>query len=301
MFLNGRRHQQDEHELLSQLVESRRKELEELKSAVAEQRHVLARSLATAKKRGEQQLKNVNAPSINVHDLAEFDWSGFSRKARKGLERARAEAAKRAPADLDRQRDALIKSGGDAASAARSFGERTAEQISKRVPELIDAVESEVAPRARAAGDLAAAVASTSVASSKELADALKHKVDDVRPEVEELAKKAKDAVTHAPEAIATEFHKAEEALGAIASDVHHHADDIAHTVEARSREGAAAVKKGGKEGSSLLFWGGVAAGVVYFVFLNDEQRDRVKQIAMSVAKEAREIYSDIQGGDGNS
>lgn len=299
VFLNGRRHQQEEQELLAQLVESRRKELEELKAAVEAQRHALARSLAKAKQRGEQQLKDVGGRSVNLHDLAEFDWSGLSRRARKGLERARAEAAKRAPTDLERQRDALIKSGGEAAQAARSFGERTAEQLSKRVPELIEAVESEVAPRARAVGDRAAAVASASVASSKDVADSLKHKVDDARPEVEELAKKAKVAVSHAPEAFATEFHKAEEALGAIASDVQHHAGDIAHTVDARSREGAAAVKKGGKEGSSLLFWSGVAAGVVYFIFLNDEQRERVKQIAVSVAREAREIYADIQGEDG--
>jgi hypothetical protein len=298
VLLNGRR-KQEEQDALAQLVEGRRKELADLKTAVEAQQRQLASSIAKAKERGGQQLKQMHKPSVSAQDLADYDWSGLSKKARKGLERARSEAAKRAPADLKERRDTLKKSGEAAASSARDFGERAAGTIAKRLPELIDSVEAELTPRAREASERVAAVAQGTKQTSKEAAEAVKSKIDDARPEVEELTKQAKKVAAKAPDAFAAEFKKAEKALAAMASDAQEHAGDIAHSVEARSRESAVAIKEGGKDSSSLLLWSGIAAGVVYFAVLNDEQRQKVKDIAATLYREARNIYADIQGEDG--
>jgi uncharacterized coiled-coil DUF342 family protein len=318
VLLRGRSSASKEQTLLARQVEQRRAELSDLNSALDSRRKELSDLLSTAGKQGRKALKDANVPAM---ELSEVDWSAFSRRARKGLERARAEAVKHAPSDLNGRRDALRKSGGEAAKATRSFGERAAEQISRRATELLESAESELGPRAKSFGERASGVASTTASSSRDTADALRHKVDDVKPQLEDLATKAGDAVRHgieeagprldhlserarkvaanAPDKFTTEFQRAEEALGAIASNVQDRTSDVAHVVEEKSKAGAKAVKQGGKEGTSALFWMGAAASVTYFVILSDEQREKVRHIVGRVINEAREIYADIQGEDG--
>ena len=307
-----------ERQMLAQLVEDRRKELAEVNSALAIRRKELSVLLASASKQSRKALKDLNIPAMELTDV---DWSSFSRRAHKGLERARREAIKHAPPDMSGSRDSIRKSRGDAAASARTFGERAVEQVSRRAAEFIENAGADIAPHARNVSDRASGVAATTVASSKDAAEAIRHRVDeakphlenlanraidaarqgaeDVKPRLEELTGKAKSAAVHAPDAFTTEFHKAEEALGAITSTVQDKASEAAHAVEAKSRAGASAVKQGGKDGSSLLFWLGTAASVTYFVILSDEQREKVRHIAGRVLSEAREIYADIQGEDG--
>jgi hypothetical protein len=317
VMLNGRRKETQEREALAGLLESRRKELNDLTTAVEARRKELAALVAGAGRRSRARLKDARGQTIDVESLVDIDWSSLSKRARKGLERARIEATKRAPSDLARQREQLVKTGSSAAKAARSYGEQAADRISKRLPELMDTVESELGPRAKALGDRAVHVGETSrhgvdavrhaVEDARpqveEMAGKAKetvlHKVEEARPQVEELTEKAKVAARHAPEAFAAEFHKAEEALGSIAQNAQEKSAETIERVESKAKEGAEAAKRGTKESSSLLFWLSAAAGVVYFVILSDEQRAKVKSLAESAFREAREIYKDIQGEDG--
>jgi hypothetical protein len=288
--------------------------------------------MANIKEQGEQRMRK---PTITAQDLAEFDWSGLSKRARKGLERARAEAAKRAPADLKDQREALLKSresavssakelghkateaarrapdelkgqreslmksGESALATARELGQRSSEVLAKRLPEVRDSVEANLAPHAKELGERASIAAAAVKQQSHDVAETLRERVEAARPEVEALAKQAKSTASKAPDAFATELKRAEQALSSIAGDVTEHAGELAHAVEEKSRVSAKAVKQGGKDGTSLLMWSGIAAGVVYLAVLNEEQREQVKRFASAVIREAREIYADIQGENG--
>jgi hypothetical protein len=321
VLLNGRRKETKEREALAELLESRRKELTDLSAAVDARRKELAGLVASAGRRGRSRLRDATGATVDVESLVDIDWSSLSNRARKGLERAREEAAKRAPADLNKQREQLARSGTTAVKTARSIGDRAAEEISKRLPELLETVEAELGPRAKTIGDRAVHAAAASAETSRHGVDALRHAVDDAKPHVEELAgkaretvrhaveeakpqveeltEKAKDAARHAPDTLAAEFHKAEDALGHIAATAQEKSAETVELVETKAKEGVEAAKKGGKEGTSLLFWLSAAAGVVYFVILNDDQRTKVRTVIETVVHEAREIYKDIQGEDG--
>jgi hypothetical protein len=332
VWLNARRARRKEHDTLGRLIEGRKQELSNLQGSLEGQQRQLADVMAKVREQGE---KHMRKPSLTAQDLAEFDWSGLSKRARKGLERAREEAAKRAPADLKDQREALVKSGESAMSTARELGhkatdaarrapadlkdqreslkksgesamatardlgQRTAETLAKRLPEVRDSVESGLAPHARDLGERAATAATAMRQQSHDVAESVRERVEAARPEVEALAQQAKRSASKAPDAFATELKKAEQALSSIAGGVSEHAGDVAHVVEEKSRESALAVKRGGKEGTSLLLWSGIAAGVVYLAVLNEEQREQVKRFASAVIREAREIYADIQGENG--
>lgn len=318
VLMRGRGKASKEQQALARIVEERRKELAEVNSTLETRRKELSDLLINAGKQGRKTLQNANVPTI---DMAEVDWSALSRRARKGIERARVEAVKHVPSDLNGRGDALRKSGGDAAKSARTLGERAAEQIAKRASELLESAEAELSPRAKTVSDRASVAASSAIASSKEAAgsirnlvddarpqledlatrarDAAKHSVEDAKPRIDELSAKAKSVVSHAPDAFTAEFHKAEEALGALASGVQEKTAEAAQAVELKSKASAKAVRKGGKEGTSMLFWLGTAASVTYFVILSDEQRDQVRHVVGRVINEAREIYADIQGEDG--
>lgn len=190
-FLRSRTRSSKEQQALARLVEDRRSELADLNSALESRRKDLSDLMAIAGKNSRKAIKDLN---ISGSDLTDVDWSKLSRRARKGLDQARKEAIKHAPSDLNGRRDALLKSSEDAAKAARSFGSSKADQLSKRLPDLLETVESDLAPRARSLGDTAKALATTGLASSRDIADTLLHKAEDYRPQFDDLASKARDA-----------------------------------------------------------------------------------------------------------
>lgn len=193
-FLRSRRNSSKEQQALARLLEDRKSELADLNSALESRRKDLTDLMAVATKNSRKALKDRN---FSGSDLADVDWSKLSRRARKGLDRARKEAIKHAPSDLNGRRESLLKSSEEATKAARSFGSKRADQLSRRLPGLLESVESELAPRARTLGDSAKDLASTGIASSRGIADTLLHRAEDYKPQFDDLASKAMDAARH--------------------------------------------------------------------------------------------------------
>ncbi|MEJ7838378.1 MAG: hypothetical protein WKF81_06145 [Thermomicrobiales bacterium] len=190
-FLRSRNNSSKEQQILSRMVEDRKSELAELNSALESRRKDLSDLMSSAGKNSRKAIKDLN---VSGSDLSNVDWTKLSRKARKGIERARSEAVKHAPSDLNGRRDSLMKSGEEAAKTARSLGTRVADQLSSRIPELMQTVESELGPRAQSMSERASGIAST---ASRDAAEVVRHRAEDLRPQLDDLASRARDAARH--------------------------------------------------------------------------------------------------------
>jgi hypothetical protein len=54
--------------------------------------------------------------------------------------------------------------------------------------------------------------------------------------------------------------------------------------------------KQGGKDFTSLMMWLGIGGGLIYLVFLNDEQKRKARELAKSAYHEGMGIYNDLRG-----
>lgn len=173
----------------------------------------------------------------------------------------------------------------DVLSDAKTLGEHLVEQAKDRTPELLDAVERSIVPRAKELRENAAplissatAALASSIEAGKELAVETKHSAD--RQLVPALKERAEAAA---------------ESIDDVSSQASETWSDLSGTVDQRSREAAQAAAQGTKNTGALAAWSMVAGGLVYYGFLDDEQREKLKAAGSRIAREAREIYRDIQ------
>lgn len=214
-------------------------------------------------------------------------------------------ARDRAPDALDR----ASKSAHDALDQARSHAPElraraldAAADASKRGHHLIDNARIQ-------APDVGARAAS----ALHHAQDAAKPVLDDAATLASRLVDDAKEVGAKASESLIPEIqHRAEavaerarsqgevsaatlSALGATAGDRLSHTSEV---VEKQSKAVATAAGRGTKEGSSLIVWTVAAAGIVYYAFLDDEQRVKAKESGQRILAEIKDVYRDIRGYD---
>lgn len=214
-------------------------------------------------------------------------------------------ALERAPDALDRATKSAHDVLGQARSHAPELRDRAldaAADASKRGRHLIDDARSH-APEVGA-----------------QAANALHHAQDAARPvlgDVATLASRlvddAKVAGSRASESLIPELQQRAEAvaekaksqsgvsaatlsaLGATAGDRLSHTTDV---VEKQSKAVATAAGRGTKDGGSLVLWTAAAAGIVYYAFLNEGQREKAKESGQRIVAEIKDVYRDIRGYD---
>lgn len=181
----------------------------------------------------------------------------------------------------------------DTASRLRGGASSTLTTATRRVTELGQHIREDLVPqaleatqqaRARAAGlvpaDLVAARAGDVLSRAGE-------QVGQLAAQASEVASKASQARHEAAEEARRAAQRSRRALDATGSAV-------------RAAGGQALSATGGavKELALSATWLGALGAVVYFGFLNDDQRDKVATTARSLYEQAREVIRDFQGYD---
>jgi vacuolar-type H+-ATPase subunit H len=159
-------------------------------------------------------------------------------------------------------------------------------------------------------------------AAGSHLADALHTAQKQARPLVKEATSaatkaidQAMDAGKHAAESMLPEMHdradsisgkvqsQGQSAVSTMSSLGATATGKLAHTSEAieqKSKTAATAAGRGTKETGALVAWTAAAAGLAFVAFLNDRQRQQVKESGRRIAAEIKEVYREFQGQDKN-
>ncbi|MEJ7901426.1 MAG: hypothetical protein WKF63_06230 [Thermomicrobiales bacterium] len=111
--------------------------------------------------------------------------------------------------------------------------------------------------------------------------------IPDVQHRADVVAGRAK---THGQASAAT--------LSALGATAGHKISHTSEAVEQQSKAVATAAGRGTKDGASFVMWSLAAAGIVYYAFLNEEQRVKAKESGQRIATEIKEVYRDIRGYD---
>jgi len=197
------------------------------------------------------------------------------------------QALDRAPAVID----TASKSAHDTVERARDL----AHQVKVHAPDVADSVGQQVSaalhnaqqqakPVLKDASSLASRLAEGAREVSSQASESL---LPDVQHRVDAVADKAKSQGQATASTIT--------ALSSTAAEKLVHASGA---IEQQSKAAATAAGRGTKDGGALVMWSIAAAGIIYFTFLDDEQRKKAKESGQRIYVEAKEVYRDIRGYD---
>lgn len=210
--------------------------------------------------------------------------------ARKGGKEARKEAERRARAaksDVTSLVGSLKDSAGQAGKYLESsvvpalkdleHGTAHAYGVGKvKTGELRKRAEKDIIPQARAKSEeLRKRAEKDYVPQAKDTAQKLKHSFEGFEKEAAKtLTKNAAEATTRLSTA--------------------------AEGVETQAKDAGEAVRRGGRETRSLLLWLALAGVLIFTVFLDEEQQNKVRAVVSSFLGEAQNMYGDIKGQNGS-
>ena len=250
----------------------RRARRETLREVARNQDKVMT-MLRDARKKGNKRLQELERHAPDVLALAQEYLS----RAESALEEAR-------------------KSGSKQAEAARKEAEKrqrelraALERAREEAPKKLQDVEARLVPRVR---ELEKQAAEALEQGRERAAEWRKHAESDILPEVRESAERVRERVGEQAKLAATVLEKG-------STEAAHKLTEATDVVETRAREAGSAVAEGGRDLRSLVLWLAVGAAIVYAVFLNDEQRERVRARVQSWLGEAKATAEDIRGADG--
>ncbi len=274
------------------------------RAQLPEWRKRASRSTSDAIGKGSALMHQAVEASPDVRDRLAASTASAAGLAAIGSDAAR-RAVDRTPDVLDR----VSKSAHD-----------LAEQVRHRAPDVRDrALEaaSDASERGRHLADQARSqapeVGARAAKALHHAQDAAKPVLGDAAAATTRIVKDAKEAGVHASETLIPEVqHRVETALSqaksqgeasattlsALGSTVGHKLSHTSEVVEKQSKAVATAAGRGTKDGSSLLVWTAAAAGIVYYAFLNPEQREKAKESGQRIVAEIKEVYRDIRGYD---
>lgn len=127
--------------------------------------------------------------------------------------------------------------------------------------------------------------------------DAVVHGVQVGKEKASDIADKAKsDYIPHAQEFAAGVTEQARDVASTLGADAGAKLADAGHVAEEKAHQATEAVKRGGRETRSLLMWVALAGILIFTVFLDEEQQKKLKEVAVEVFGEARDMYGDMKG-----
>lgn len=284
------------------------------------------------KKKGKASKKTAAKSSKKAGKKAGADASETIDKIAQFLKEAREEAAAIASSEADKVGAAARKKADEARKASKSYSNQAkkdadrakgelsgiAGMLKSRLADAEQAAEEYVGdvvvPKVRELGHDAREAIELGKDKSEEL---LKKAESDVLPEAKKRAEELRKAGEHLiPEAkkVAEDVRKKAEAE--LLPEARKKAEALGHTVEVQAKTAkksiesgvdavehqaataGEAVKRGGRETKSLLLWVALAGVLIFTVFLDEEQQNRLKEIAVELFGEARDMYSDMKGED---
>lgn len=199
------------------------------------------------------------------------------------------EARERARAIAEKQRQA-------GAERAKRFSAQAGDQLSDIEKQVAETIEDRIKPSLDKAGRNASQNAGELRARlGAELAH-LGEVADERRPQLARAADQVSARITHlldnADETGEDWLHHAEHSL----RDAEKVIQDNALAARQRAGEMTGSAKAGGKDFGSLLFWLVVAGGLIYAVLLDEDQKRKSRELAVSAYHEGKELYTDVRG-----
>lgn len=180
----------------------------------------------------------------------------------------------------------------------RDFGEEArviAEQGKMRGEEVAHKVQDEVIPQARkTAEDAAHRLQDDVIPEARKRAEKARKAGKDKFEEVSERARK--EIIPEAQKQTSEFVDHAREAAEHFGEDTEKFISDASDKAEKKRKEATKAVKRGGRETRSLLLWVSLAGILIFTVFLDEDQQKKLKEVAMEVFGEARDMYGDMKG-----
>jgi hypothetical protein len=274
----GKKAKSDTNETLDKIAQFLKEAREEAATMVASE----ADQVGTAAKRLREE-------AGKKAEGAKATSRSYSKQAKKGADNARGEVAGIAALLKTKARDAERTAEDYVASIVvpkvKDLGQETIGLIETgkgKSGELKKRAESDVLPEAKKRAD------ELRKRAENDLLPEAKKRAEDIRKRAEQdlipEAKKRAESLTHTVET------QASDAAAKLAA--------TAGTVEHQASAAGEAVKRGSRETRSLLLWISLAGVLIFTVFLDEEQQKRLKEIAVELFGEAKDMYSDMKGED---
>lgn len=230
-----------------------------------------------------KSLGNVAQQGAKMAANVREDGSSALDKAAKSAHDAFGQARDRAPEVRGRAHDIAV----DASQRAHRVvdGARThAPDVGAQLATALHSAQDTAKPVLNEVSSLAARLVDEAKEAGSHASESL---IPDVQHRVDTVAGRAK---SHGQASAAT--------LSALGATAGHKISHTSEAVEQQSKAVATAAGRGTKDGTSFVMWSLAAAGIVYYAFLNDEQRVKVKESGQRIVTEIKEVYRDIRGYD---
>jgi len=197
---------------------------------------------------------------------------------------------------LLRQSETYVAQG---VKSARKAGATAGDTSQHLLPDIRERVEKQVLPTLQVATEDAASRAHELYDVARERAVQARRAAEkDVLPAVATLSAQARDTITETSQRLGLEPGELGERLTEVSSVATERASELGRLAQAGTKQAAEATTEGGKNLGSSVIWLSIGGALVYYAFLDEEQREQVKRLAHRVYTETRAIYQDIQGQD---
>ena len=269
--------------------------LAEGKRLAPEWKNAAATAAAEARVRSDALLERAPEAREQVSRLAQ-ELAGKAKertpelqeKGQHLLERAKvlaaelAEQAREKAPEVQAKAEGLIASAGAEAEklAASSKDRSPFENLGHQIAALVAEAQKNAAPLAREA-----AVTAT-------------HAIDEAKKAGEHLLPEARERVLHVGDTLSSGSDVTTQ-LHTLGENATRKLSETTEVVQVKSTQAATAAGRGTKELGAIIGWGAALGGVVYVAFLNERQRQRVKDSASRIGSEAWQVFQEVRGQNG--
>ena len=197
---------------------------------------------------------------------------------------------------LLKQSETYVAQGVKSARKAGATAGGTAQHL---LPDIRERVEKQVLPTLQVVSEDAASRAHGLYDAARERATEARRAAEkDVLPAVATLSAQARDTIAETSQRLGLEPGELGERLTEVSGVATERASELSRRAQVSTKQAAEATTEGGKNLGSFVIWSSIGGALVYYAFLDEEQRERVKRVAHRVYTETRAIYEDIQGQD---
>lgn len=196
----------------------------------------------------------------------------------------------------DRARKTWDQQAPEVADHAKRLRKQSGKHLADAEKYVATALDEKVKPSLATAGKSASHAADELRSRLADQIDHLGDVADDRRPQLASAADQASKRISHLLKDVDAAsddwrdtaeraLHDAEELLQDNARAAKEFADDVGESA-----------RQGGKDVGSLVFWVMIAGGLIYAFLLNEEQKQKSRELAKSAFSEGKELYRDVQG-----
>lgn len=205
--------------------------------------------------------------------------------------------------DLRQRTVELAHVGADRAQdSARALSQTAVERgqtVKDNVAPQVESLKSNVAPQVKSIKSNAEDRIEDLVAQGRQRAATLKKDTEkDVLPVVKHIAAHARETLENLPESVSDELPAVRDKAGQLKSTAADRATAAQQQASEKTKQVATTTAEGSKDLGATVSWLALGGALVYFVFLDEDQRTQIRNVADRLFGRAIATYRDIQGFD---